>query len=86
MVVMTKGSPLTCQELVELVTDYLEETLPAEERARFEEHLGVCAGCRTYLDQIRTTIAMSGRLTKSNIPTKARDELLKSFRDWKTSS
>lgn len=83
---MTKGSPLTCQELVEIVTDYLEETLPAEERARFEEHLGVCAGCRTYLDQIRTTIAMSGRLTESNIPTKARDELLKSFRDWKTSS
>ena len=47
---------LSCQELVELVTDYLEGSLSPEERARFDEHLGVCEGCRRYLAQIEATV------------------------------
>jgi predicted anti-sigma-YlaC factor YlaD len=80
---MTSVSPLTCEELVDLVTDYLEEKLPLAEHERFEAHLGTCPGCRTYLDQIRTTIRVTGSLTEESIPTEARDRLLDSFRDWK---
>ena len=49
------SADLPCRELVELVTDYLEDRVPPELRARIEEHLTVCAGCRTYLEQIRST-------------------------------
>lgn len=74
---------LTCQELVELVTDYLEGRLSSEERARFEAHLADCPYCGIYLEQIRQLIRALGRLTEDTIPTSARDELLQVFRDWK---
>jgi predicted anti-sigma-YlaC factor YlaD len=74
---------LTCQELVELVTDYLEMALPEGEMARFEEHLAGCRGCRQYLDQMRTTIRLVGRLREVDLSPPARDELLALFRDWK---
>jgi anti-sigma factor RsiW len=51
---------LSCRELVELATDYLEGALPEAERARFEAHLAHCAGCETYLEQVRATIALVG--------------------------
>ena len=74
--------PLACQELVELVTDYLEGALSAAEMERFEQHLTECNGCGAYLDQIRTTIALTGRLTSETIPPAARDELLHVFSTW----
>lgn len=74
---------LTCRELVELVTDYLEGALAPEERARFEEHLGSCRACATYLDQIRTTVAVAGRLGEAQIDPAARDALLHALRTWK---
>ena len=74
---------LTCKELVELVTEYLEDTLAPQERMRFEEHLGACPGCRTYLDQMRQTIRTLGRLTEETIDPRARQELLQLFRQWK---
>jgi predicted anti-sigma-YlaC factor YlaD len=77
------SSELTCQELVELVTDYLENALPPPERARFEAHLGYCAGCRTYLDQIRLTAQTIGRLTEDALEPSTRAELLEVFRNWK---
>lgn len=80
---MTNATELTCQELVELVTDYLEGALPAAERARFEEHLAKCTGCRNYLAQMRMTISSLGRLSEEAIPTQARDDLLGVFRNWK---
>ncbi|MDQ3866454.1 MAG: zf-HC2 domain-containing protein [Actinomycetota bacterium] len=73
---------LTCRELVEIVTEYLEGTLPARERARFETHLLDCPGCTTYLDQMRETIRLTGRLGDGLAPS-VRDELLAAFRDWK---
>lgn len=79
----TDSRDLTCKELVELVTEYIEGTLPAAERARFEAHLPACSGCRTYLDQMRRTIRAMGRLTEATIPPPARDELLSIFRNWK---
>jgi predicted anti-sigma-YlaC factor YlaD len=74
---------LTCQELVELVTDYLEGLLPSEEQARFELHLQGCAGCRAYLQQMKETIYLTGRLREDELPSPARDELLHLFRKWK---
>ena len=53
---MSNTDDLPCQELVELVTDYLEDALDRDERARFERHLAECGHCEAYLDQIRVTI------------------------------
>ncbi len=83
---MTIGEELTCKELVELVTEYLEGTLPAHERARFEEHLEDCPGCATYVEQMRQTIRLLGTLSENGLDPRARDELLQVFRDWKRAS
>lgn len=82
----TSGSgadQLSCQELVELVTAYLERALSTEEAARFEEHLRLCRGCRTYLDQMRVTIATIGALPREGLPPDLRARLMDAFRDWK---
>jgi anti-sigma factor RsiW len=73
---------LSCQELVELVTDYLEGALSAEEAARFESHIGLCDGCNVYLEQFRQTIAMTGRLSEQALTPEAERALLDAFRGW----
>ena len=73
---------LTCQELVEIASDYLEGALPPDERERFETHLEICEGCRRYLDQMRTTILLAGRLNKENLDPGAKDQLVQLFREW----
>jgi predicted anti-sigma-YlaC factor YlaD len=75
---------MSCQELVELVTAYLEGALTADERTRFDEHLAECGTCRVYLEQIRQTIALSGRVTPEQLPPDAERDLLQAFRSWKT--
>lgn len=79
---MDQVRPLTCQELVELVTDYFEGALPPTEVARFDAHLAGCPPCRTYLAQMRTTIEALGRLPKDPLPAEAMQTLLQQFRDW----
>jgi anti-sigma factor RsiW len=74
---------MPCQELVELITEYLEGTLSAVDRQRFEEHLQSCRHCRNYLEQIRQTIRALGRLPEAAIPDNVKSELLQTFRDWK---
>ena len=74
---------LTCREVVELVTDYLEGALPADEAELFEQHLQLCDGCERYLDQVRTTIASVGRIREEDLPAETREQLLAAFRDWK---
>jgi len=76
---------LSCQELVELVTDYVENALPAENRVRFEDHLGTCEGCRNYLEQMQATIAVVGRLRPEDVSPDAARALLGAFHDWKAS-
>jgi anti-sigma factor RsiW len=75
---------MSCKELVELVTDYLEDALPPEERLRFEQHLTICDGCVNYVDQIRQTVVTVGTLRGESMPPEARDALLSAFRDWKS--
>ncbi|KPV48900.1 hypothetical protein SE17_35585 [Kouleothrix aurantiaca] len=74
---------LTCREMVELVTEYLEGAMPPRERAIFEAHLAVCPGCTAYFEQMRATIRMTGHLTEESIEPEARDTLLDVFRNWK---
>ena len=74
---------LTCQELVELVTDYFEGALPPAERTRFEAHLKGCEGCTAYVQQMQQTIKLTGQLTEEIIPEPARRTLLETFRQWK---
>jgi anti-sigma factor RsiW len=74
---------LSCEELVELVTEYLEGTLLDAERERFEAHLADCPWCVTYLEQMREVAEALGGLSEETIPPRARDGLLAAFRDWK---
>ena len=80
--VPTNPEELTCRELVELVTDYLEGALPPVEAARFEAHLDDCDGCPMYVDQFRTTIYLVGRLEEADVSPNARVTLLREFRAW----
>jgi anti-sigma factor RsiW len=77
-----EADDLSCQELVELVTDYLEGALPSEERARFDAHLTECDGCTAYLEEMRTTIELSGRFEPELLTEEARERLLVAFRGW----
>lgn len=79
---MTDGLEITCRELVELVTDYLEGAMSAEDRARVDAHLSTCDGCQNYLEQMRETIRLTGRLTEAEIPEAQRRRLIDAFRDW----
>ena len=76
---------MSCQELVEFVTEYLEGTLPAQDRHRFEAHLAGCLGCTSYLAQMRQTIRITSRLNEEAIPPEAKQALLGLFRNWKRS-
>jgi len=78
-------TPLPCQQLVELVTDYLEGALPPADRERFDSHIAGCDGCTAYLEQMRTTITLTGRLRREDIAPDALAALLRSFRGWSVS-
>jgi anti-sigma factor RsiW len=80
---VTRGLEIDCQDLVELVTDYLEDVLSPDDRRRFEEHLEICEGCDAYVEQMRETVRLTGRLTDEQIPAEMRDRLLTAFRGWR---
>ena len=83
---MANAEDLTCAELVELVNDYIEGALAFDDRVRFEEHLTICSGCANYLDQMRTTIALSGRLRVDDLSPEVRADLVGVFRGWPANS
>lgn len=74
---------LTCRELVELVTEYLENALAPSDRARFEEHIMTCPPCRAHLDQMRRTLSVLGRVPEDAVSPEAEESLLQAFRGWK---
>ena len=76
------GTTITCQEVVELVTDYLEGQLDRATRAEIEVHLSLCEGCATYLDQMRQTIRELGRVPVEGLSDRAQRDLLAAFRDY----
>ena len=74
---------MVCQELVELVTEYLEGALAPADRARFEAHLAICEGCVNYVSQMRQTIEAVHELRPEHVEATAPDDLLAAFRSWK---
>src|SRR5262245_45664162 len=78
-----RRTDVSCQELVELLTDYLETALPKRQQRAVAAHLGECGNCAAYLDQFRATIALTGELREEDVPPEAMEELLAVFRDWK---
>jgi anti-sigma factor RsiW len=82
----TEPQEMACNELVELVSDYVEGRLPAPDVERFDAHLEICEGCRTYLDQMRETVDALGHLPEESVTPAAREELLEAFRGWKAGS
>jgi predicted anti-sigma-YlaC factor YlaD len=74
---------LTCAEVVEVITDYLEDRMPLRNRERFEEHVAFCDGCSAYFDQMRATIRATGELRAEDIPSALEERLLAVFREWR---
>lgn len=79
------GRDLTCKELVELVTGYLDGSLRGRRRRRFEAHLAACDGCTRFLRQMEATIRVTGTLTEEQVTEGQRAVLLTAFRGWSTS-
>jgi anti-sigma factor RsiW len=80
---LTDHEEMSCRELVEVITDYLEGTLPERDRARLEAHLEECPYCASYLEQMRDTIAALGELREESLSPEARAGLLDAFRGWR---
>ena len=75
------GMTITCEQVVEVITDYLEDTLDPDLRSEFEAHLAFCPGCDEYLAQMRQTITMLGHVPVETLPPDAQSELVTTFRD-----
>jgi anti-sigma factor (TIGR02949 family) len=74
---------ITCQEVVELVTDYLDRALPPDEATLFEQHINFCDGCIVYVEQMRSTVRTVGRISEEDVPPEMKDRLMAAFREWK---
>jgi anti-sigma factor RsiW len=81
--IVLPSDEMTCRELVDLVTAYLDGTLPEGERARFDAHLESCPYCGIYIEQMRQAVRLLGQLTEDTIDPRARDALLMQFAGWK---
>ena len=80
------SNEFSCQEMIEVVTNYLDGALPPEEQQRFERHLSYCAGCITYVDQMRETIRQTGIVPREeSLPPELREGIIAQFRAWKRS-
>ncbi|HSZ12988.1 MAG TPA: anti-sigma factor [Solirubrobacteraceae bacterium] len=74
---------LVCREMVELVTDYLEGALTRSQRRRFEAHLAACEHCTEYLQQMRATIRLTGRLQAEDLTPQMREDFTDLYRRWR---
>ncbi|MFP3963080.1 zf-HC2 domain-containing protein [Actinomadura fulvescens] len=77
---------MTCRELVELITAYLDGTLDPDTERRFTAHLAMCDGCVNYLEQIRQAVEAVGALPVERLSDESRDGLMKMFRDWQVAT
>ena len=77
-------SPLVCRDAVELVSDYLEGSLSRRQCRRLEKHLAQCDACTAYLDQMRSTIAASGRVGPEDLPSDVVEGLVNLYRRFRS--
>lgn len=75
--------PIPCQQLVELITEYLEGVLPAAPRASVDAHLGCCDDCEAYVGQMRETLRVVGHLRPDDLDPRVERRFLDAFREWK---
>jgi len=80
---MTATHQLICQEIVEVITDYLEDAMAAELRAAFEAHLAGCPHCTRYLEQMRAIIQVAGTIEADALSRDFQDGLVAAFRGWR---
>jgi anti-sigma factor RsiW len=73
---------IPCQQVVELISDYLEGTLSIRERRRLEHHLAGCPHCSAYLAQMRETLRLTGRLVPADLSAEMQDEFTDIYRRW----
>jgi hypothetical protein len=73
----------TCQEVVDLASEFVDGAMAATEATLFEYHLNFCDGCYTFIDQIRDTAALAGRVSEEQVPQDVKRRLLIAFREWK---
>lgn len=81
---MSTREEMTCRELVEVVSDYLDGTLPKQDRLRLEQHLEECPYCVEYIEQMRQTIEALGELRQESLAPETREELVEAFRGWRS--
>jgi predicted anti-sigma-YlaC factor YlaD len=80
---MSMEDDLSCREVVELVTEYLENTLLPEMRKHLEEHVAECPGCESFIEQIQLTISMLSQIAQAPVSATTKQRLLQLFQDWK---
>jgi anti-sigma factor RsiW len=80
---MDAREEMTCRELVEVVSDYLEGRLPERDRELLETHLDECPYCKEYIEQMRTTVRTLGRLSEDSLEPETRARLVEAFRGWR---
>ena len=81
---MTTEADVTCREVVELLSDYLDDAIPAPDRARLDAHLAGCDGCSAALEQLRETIRVTGTLTEEQVARKQLEPVRSVFRAWRS--
>lgn len=81
---LRRGRSMVCKQAVELVTDYLEGTLSARDRRRFEAHLRTCPNCSAYLRQIKATIELTGTIEPEDLSPEAMTDLTNLYRRWRS--
>jgi anti-sigma factor RsiW len=81
---LRRRNELVCQEMVELITDYLEGALSRSQRRRFDAHLAGCEHCTEYLEQMRATIRLTGRLSAEDLTPEMQEEFANLYRHWRS--
>ncbi|MHB8243631.1 MAG: anti-sigma factor family protein [Solirubrobacteraceae bacterium] len=81
---LLRRSELACRQMVELITDYLEDALPRSQRRRFDAHLAGCEHCSEYLEQMRETIRLTGRLRAEDMTGEMLAEFTQLYRRWRS--
>ena len=72
---------MQCREVVEVLTDYLDGALPPADRVALEQHLLFCDGCAAFLQQLRTSVALTGRIQEEDVPDAVLDQVVQMFRE-----
>jgi Predicted transmembrane transcriptional regulator (anti-sigma factor) len=84
MKMLRRKHDLVCQQIIELITEYLDGTLPRSQRRRFEAHIAGCPHCTEYIAQMRTTIRLTGRLQGENLTPEMQDDFAEIYRRWRS--